>query len=114
MDEIEALKLIKKRVESVRHLFIPKNFMPPRAWCIYSACLESPKSLKMIAKELGYRGQTALSNQHEGKAFTDWLMEKGLIEFSHKSGREIFYKSNPEFLIDIHNKIFRLFEEGKA
>jgi hypothetical protein len=72
----------------------------------------------MIAKELDYKGQSGLSNKcgyinqsalsqhYKGKPFSDWLIEKGLIEFSHKKSREIFYKSNPKFLVEIYKKIF--------
>ena len=81
-------------------------YMPERGWTLYLSCLEKPRSLKEVSRELGYRGQAAFSNRHKGKPLVEWMMDNGFLEFAGKSGRETRYSSCIErfFVEDLWKK----------
>ena len=77
-----------------------KIYIPPRGWILFLSCLEKPRSLKEVSKELGYKGQSAFSNRYEGKPLVEWMMDKGFLEFAGKKGREIKYSSRIEWFFE--------------
>jgi hypothetical protein len=68
--------------------------MPRRALLIYFLCKDQPRCLKEISRLCGYKSQSALSHHYEGKTYIEWMLDKKILLYYTKRGRETFFIGN--------------------